>query len=167
MCFLQYTTLICPGCNYHHPYSIDVPIHCPESLLEPRPGFGLCAGGVKQTFRGLNDDGKQLAVDPAGKSEYHKSQARVKSLFAQMPKPLDEGAARYEYALREYALTCLYNPHELREGGFEPLATTRPGWDGGHTAEIQDTTCVRGGAMTYRMRLQNLGESLLRHSCNE
>ncbi|KAK6846319.1 hypothetical protein PG987_001507 [Apiospora arundinis] len=149
MCFLQYTTLTCPGCNYHHPYSIDVPIHCPESLLKPRPGFGLCAGGVKQTFRGPNDD------------------ARVKSLFAQMPKPLDEGAARYEYALREYALTCLYNPHELREGGFEPPATTRPGWDGGHTAEIQDAPCVRGGAMTYRMRLQNLGESLLRHSCNE
>ncbi|KAK8061619.1 hypothetical protein PG994_007985 [Apiospora phragmitis] len=141
----------------------------PESLFGPNPGFGLCAGGVKQTFRGPEDVNNQstgkLATNPATKSKYGQSQTRVRNRFAQLPHPLGEGEAQYSYALREYALACLYNPNELVEGGFDPLVITRPEWEGGHTAEIQDTPCVRGG-MTYRTRLQNLGESILRHSCS-
>ncbi|KAK8121306.1 hypothetical protein PG999_005426 [Apiospora kogelbergensis] len=170
MCFKQYTTLACPGCGHHFPYSVDVPIRCPESLHEPHPGIGVCFEGVKQTFVGPGDEQEPSASSsdaPDSKSRYGQSYVRVRNRFAQMPNPLGEGAPKYQYALREYALACLYNPNELLEGDFDPLATAHPGWEGGHMAELQKVPFVIGGGMAYRTMLQNLGESIVRHSCNE
>lgn len=166
MCFQQYTTLACPRCGYFYPYSVDIPIHCPESLLGSNPGFGSCAGGVKPTTQcpehGLGKP-PSLPADPA---KLNRSQARVRDLFSQLRDLVEPGSHKREFALREYALTCLYNPHELLEGAFDPLATARShDLGGGHTAEIQDAPCVRDGGEGYRVVLENLGDAILKHSC--
>lgn len=167
MCFQQYTTLACPGCGYFYPYSVDVPIHCPESFLSPNPGFGSCAGGVKPSSHCPDHKPGEPPKSPADRARFNRSQMRIRKLFSQLHDLLEPGSHKREYALREYGLTCLYNPNELLEGAFDPQATTEShDMGGGHTAEIQDTPCVRKGGEDYRVTLENLGDALLKHCCD-
>ncbi|KAK7932560.1 hypothetical protein PG985_003272 [Apiospora marii] len=167
MCFQQYTTIACPGCGYFYPYSIDIPIHCPESLLGSNPGFGTCAGGVKPTTHCPDHKLGQPPNSPADPARFGRSQARIRNLFSQLRDLVDPGSHKREYALREYALTCLYNPSELLEGAFDALATAKShDLGGGHTAEIQDAPCVRDCGEDYIVTLENLGDAILKHSCD-
>ncbi|KAK8084440.1 hypothetical protein PG997_005711 [Apiospora hydei] len=161
MCVQQYTTLTCPGCGYHYPYRLDIPIHCPESLMGSEPGFGTCLDGVKQTYLWPphKDQGPPKLAGPAA---YGRSQERVRSLFEQVWSQKQK-MTWYHPALREYALTCLFNPNELMEGAFDPRVAARSG--GGHYDEIRDAPIVREGGYIYETQLKNLGEMILFHDC--